>query len=345
MTVLAKRLIGAAIARRPSPVAVLLALLLAVLLSAVSVGAIDVPLLSLLSGQLDERQMTAVWFLRLPRAMLSVFVGAALAVSGAAMQGMFRNPLADPSLIGIAAGAALAVAIAVVVGVPLAGWLGLYGLSCAAFVGGLLSCILIFYCARISGVFVASYMLLAGIAVNAFSASATGFLAYSSDDRQLHILRLWTMGGFGGAMWPSVIVCAGIVAPAVWLLLRSASDLNVLSLGDEEARYLGVNSERLQRRIVVCTAMAVGAAVAVSGIIGFVGLVVPHLVRITIGADHRALLPASALLGAVLMLAADTFARTALSPAEVPVGVLTGLVGGPFFLWLLLKRYGRKAPL
>ena len=325
--------------------ALLAVLLLVILLFAVSIGIIEVPLSALLSGRLDEQQATAVMSLRLPRVLLSAFVGAALAVSGAAMQGMFRNPLADPSLIGIASGAALAVALAIVVGVPLTGFLGLYGLSFAAFIGGLLACLLIFYCARASGSFVVTYMLLAGIAVNAFAASATGFLIYSSDDQQLRTLTFWTMGGFGNALWPSVVVCAGLIAPSVYFLLRNAREINVLLFGDEEARYLGVNSERLQRRIVVCTAVAVGAAVAVSGIIGFVGLVVPHLIRITVGSDHRLLLPASALLGAILLTMADTFARSVLTPLEVPVGVLTGLVGGPFFLWLLFKQYGRRAPL
>lgn len=342
---LTERVTATLTASRPSTLTVLAIALLIIMGLATSIGIIDVSLLALLSGQLDAQQATVVMSLRLPRVLLSACVGAALAISGAAMQGLFRNPLADPSLIGIAGGAALAVAIAIVVGVPLVGWLGLYGLSFAAFIGGLLSCILIFYCARMSGTFVISYMLLAGIAVNAFAASATGFLAYSSDDQQLRSLTFWTMGGFGNALWPSVIVCLGIIAPSIYILLRSARALNILLLGDEEAYYLGVNSAGLQRRIIVCTAMAVGASVAVSGIIGFVGLVVPHLIRITIGSDHRLLLPAAALLGAILLVSADTFARSVLSPLEVPVGVLTGLVGGPFFLWLLLQQYGRRTSL
>jgi iron complex transport system permease protein len=147
------------------------------------------------------------------------------------------------------------------------------------------------------------------------------------------------MGSLGRALWPAVIVCATIVIPATLLLIRNARELNILLLGEDEAKHLGVDSERLKRNIIVCTALSVGAAVAVSGIIGFVGLVVPHLIRLTIGPDHRLLIPASALLGALLLTIADTFARTIVSPAEIPVGILTSLIGGPFFLWLLVKQY------
>lgn len=147
------------------------------------------------------------------------------------------------------------------------------------------------------------------------------------------------MGSLGGALWPAVIVAATVVVPATFLLVRHARELNILLLGEHEARHLGVNSERLKRVIIVCTALSVGAAVAVSGIIGFVGLVVPHLIRLTIGPDHRLLIPASALLGALLLLVADTVARMVVAPAEMPVGILTSLIGGPFFLWLLLKQY------
>ena len=258
------------------------------------------------------------------------------------MQGLFRNPLADPGLIGISSGAALAVAIVIVLAGPFAGVLGLYGLSIAAFVGGLTASMLIFRFAQLTGTFSVTYMLLAGIAINALAGAGVGFLTYLSNDEQLRSLTFWTMGSLGGALWLTVAVAATVILPAIFFLFRNAQEINILLLGENEARHLGVNNERLKLVIIICTALSVGAAVAVSGIIGFIGLVVPHLMRLTIGPDHRLLLPASALFGAFLLLVADTIARTVVSPAEMPVGILTSLIGGPFFLWLLVKQYSRR---
>ena len=312
------------------------------LLMALAVGAVSIPLSALFSGRLSAQDLAVITSIRLPRVLLSAIVGAALAVSGASMQSLFRNPLADPGVIGIASGAALAVAMVIVLAGPLSGVLALYSLSLAAFTGGLVTCLLIFRFTGISGAFSATYMLLAGIAINTLSGAATGFLTYLSDDQQLRALTFWSMGSFGGALWPAVLVATTIVLPATYLLLRNARALNILLLGDEEARYLGVDSRNLQRRVILCTALSVGAAVAVSGIIGFVGLVVPHLIRLTLGPDNRFLLPASALLGALLLVLADTLARTLVAPAELPVGILTSLIGGPFFLWLLIKQFAGR---
>ena len=329
--------------RIKAPVLLLLALLLFVAaVIAASVGAVSIPLGNLLFSDLSESQEAVLSSIRLPRVMLAVIVGASLAVSGAAMQGLFRNPLADPGLIGISSGAALAVAIVIVLAGPITGALGLYSLSIAAFIGGFITCLLIFRFARLTGTFSVTYMLLAGIAINALAGAGTGFLTYISNDEQLRSLTFWTMGSLGGALWPAVIVAATVVIPATILLIKNAQKLNILLLGEQEAQHLGVDSEKLKYVIIICTALSVGAAVAVSGIIGFVGLVVPHLIRLTIGPDHRLLIPASALLGAILLLVADTFARTIVSPAEMPVGILTSLIGGPFFLWLLIKQYAGR---
>ena len=329
--------------RSKTPVLLLLSgLLCAVLIAAASIGPVPIPVLSLFGGNLSEQQAVVLSSIRLPRVLLAAVVGASLAVSGAALQGLVRNPLADPSLIGISSCAALAVAVMIVLVGPLTGALGLYGLSTAAFIGGLAACLLVFRVARLTGTFSVTYMLLAGIAINALAGAGTGFLTYLSNDQQLRSLTFWTMGSLGGALWPAIIVVATVILPATFLLVRNAGKLNVLLLGEHEARYLGVDSERLKRVVIVCTALSVGAAVAVSGIIGFVGLVVPHLIRLTIGPDHRLLIPASALLGAILLLAADTFSRTLVSPAEMPVGILTSLIGGPFFLWLLIKQYAGR---
>ena len=187
-----------------------------------------------------------------------------------------------------------------------------------------------------------TYMLLAGIAITALTGSGIGFLTYISTDQQLRALSFWTMGSVGGALWPAVGVAATVIFPASLVLVHNAQKLNILLLGEEEATHLGVETDKLKRLIIVCTALSVGVAVAVSGLIGFVGLVVPHLIRLSIGPDHRLLLPASALLGAALLLIADSLARTIVTPAEMPVGILTSLIGGPFFLWLLVKQYSGR---
>lgn len=323
----------------------LLLLLIVLLITAAAaalIGAFPIPALSLLQANLTPQEQAVLHSIRLPRVLLAVIVGAALAVSGAALQGLFRNPLADPGLIGISSGAALAVALMIVSIGPLPGILGLYGLSIAAFMGGLLTSIVIFRFAGLTGASSVTYILLAGIAINALASAGTGFLAYLSDDQELRSLTFWTMGSLGGALWPGVLICASLVIPATFVLYRNAQRLNILLLGESEARHLGVDSERLKRNIIICTAISVGAAVAVSGIIGFVGLVIPHLIRLTLGPDHRLLIPASALLGAIILIIADTVSRTLLAPAEIPVGIFTSLIGGPFFLWLLLKQYSGR---
>lgn len=307
------------------------------LVGAVAFGTFPVSFAALLAGDLSQQQVVTA--IRLPRVLLGAVVGAALAVSGAALQGLFRNPLADPGLVGISAGAALAVGFAIVFMEPFLHVLGLYGLSIAAFAGGLLTCLVIFRFAKVAGVFSVTHMLLAGIAINAIAAAGIGVLTYLSDDQQLRTLIFWTMGNLGGAFWSPLLVATTIVVPAILALIKNAAKLNLLLLGEEEAVNLGVNAERLKLIVIFCSALAVGAAVAAAGIIGFVGLVVPHLIRLTLGPDNRLLIPAGALLGATLLVVADGFARTIVSPAEMPVGILTSLIGGPFFLWLLMKQY------
>lgn len=323
---------------KTSAILLLAIVLVITLIIAISIGATSIPVLSIINGELSESQLNVLSVIRLPRVLLACVVGAALAVSGAAMQGLFRNPLADPGLIGISSGAALAVAATIVIIGPVTGLFGLYGISVAAFIGGSATALLIFQFAHITGTFSVTYMLLAGIAINALAGAGTGLLTYLSSDEQLRTLTFWTMGSLGGALWPAVIVVMTVIVPSTLLLIKHAKQLNLLLLGEQEAHYLGVNTQRLKMIVIVTTALSVGAAVAVSGIIGFVGLVVPHLIRLSIGPDHRLLIPASALLGAILLVIADTIARTVVAPAEMPVGIITSLIGGPFFLWLLLNN-------
>ncbi len=344
MTTLTKQALFASrwLNHKSSWLLLLLCVLLIAMVIAMSIGAVSIPILSLLQGNITEQQAAVLSSIRIPRVCIAAIVGAALAISGAAMQGLFRNPLADPGLIGIASGAALAVALMIVLMGPFEGVWNLYALSVAAFVGGLITCWVIFHFAQLTGTFSVTYMLLAGIAINALTNSGTGFLMYISNDQQLRSLTFWTMGSLGGALWPAVLVACTIVIPCTLVLIRNARELNIMLLGENEARHLGVNSERLKRTIIICTALTVGVAVAVSGIIGFLGLIVPHLVRLLIGPDHRLLIPASAIFGAALLVTADTFARTVVNPAEMPVGILTSLIGGPFFLWLLYKQYAGR---
>lgn len=304
---------------------------------AANIGAMPITLSELMTSS-SESLLWQVWLnIRLPRVLLAVLVGIALALSGAAMQGLFRNPLADPGLLGVSSGAALGVGLSVVVPVALPAVIALYWPMLAAFIGGV-AIMLLLFSLSISATSPLSRLLLAGIAINALCGAATGVLSWISNDQQLRQLSLWGMGSLGQAQWSSVAGVASLVLPCAWWLQRLARQLNLLQLGDEEAHYLGVDVRRTRRQVVILSAVLVAAAVAVSGIIGFVGLVMPHLIRITLGADHRWLLPGSALGGALLLLLADTLARTMVAPAEMPVGLLTSLVGGPWFLWLILRH-------
>lgn len=288
----------------------------------------------------SDSSLWQIWFsIRLPRVLLAVIVGGALALSGCVMQGLFRNPLADPGLLGINSGAALAVALSIVMSFSLPGVLTLYLPLLAAFIGSMAVTLIIFLLSR-QGVSGLSRLLLVGIAINALCGAAVGVLSWMSNDQQLRQLSLWGMGSLGQAQWPTVLVCASVVLPCMVLVQRLARRLNLLQLGEEEAHYLGVDVPRTQRYLLVLSALLVAAAVAVSGVIGFIGLVMPHLMRYCLGGDHRWLLPSSLLSGAILLLLADTLARTLVAPAEMPVGLLTSLIGGPWFLWLILRRRG-----
>lgn len=287
-------------------------------------------------------EITAVREIRLPRVVLALLIGAALAQAGAAMQGIFRNPLAEPGLAGVSAGAALAAVTLIVLGSPLGlggaaqAWL----LPLATFAGGALAAYLVARLAQVDGSTRIATLLLAGLALNAIATAGIGLLAHLADDLALRSLSFWMFGSLGRAGWTEIAIGAPLLLLALVLIPRDARALNALLLGEAEAGHLGVDVEALKRRLSILIVLAAGTAVALAGMIGFIGLVVPHLVRLWAGPDHRLLLPAAALLGALLLTVADTFARLALAPAELPVGILTALVGGPFFLVLLLRYRG-----
>ncbi|HCU2312297.1 TPA: iron ABC transporter permease [Klebsiella aerogenes] len=311
-------------------------LLVALTLYATTLGAMRLPLINLLPS--GDEILRHIWLtIRLPRVLLALLVGAALALSGCVMQGLFRNPLADPGLLGISSGAALAVACWLVLPLSVPALLALYMPMLAAFIGSLAVMVAIFILSR-AGDGSLSRLLLVGIAINALCGALVGVLAWLSNDAQLRQLSLWGMGSLGQAEWPTLLVAASLIIPASIAVWRMASRLNLLQLGDEEAHYLGVNVRAIQRLLLLCSAVLVAAAVAISGVIGFIGLVVPHLMRMWLGADHRGLIPGSLLAGAILLLIADTLARTVAAPAEMPVGLLTSLLGAPWFLWLIFRR-------
>ncbi|RQM70680.1 iron ABC transporter permease [Aeromonas enteropelogenes] len=303
---------------------------------------------ALLVGQesgIAAHKLLIVQEIRLPRTLLCIAVGGILGLCGAVMQGLFRNPLADPGIIGVSGGAALGAALAIVLLTPLSQqWqttLGIGLLPLLAFLGGALTTTLVYLLGTREGGTSVTVMLLAGVAITALSGAVIGLLTYLADDQMLRDLSLWQMGTLAAGKPADVALALLTLATLTWLFLRDADPLNALLLGEGEARHLGVDVQALKRRLILLTAAGVGVAVAVSGMIGFVGLVVPHLVRLMAGPNHVRLLPLSALLGAALLLGADMLARTLLAPAELPVGIITALLGAPFFIWLLIK--GRRA--
>ncbi|MCL7999162.1 iron ABC transporter permease [Brucella sp. 21LCYQ03] len=291
-----------------------------------------------------RRDHLIIMEIRFPRIIMGMLVGAGLAVSGAVMQGLFRNPLADPGLVGVSAGASLGAVSMIVLGgttlAPLYLFLGLYALPIAAFAGGLVTTLLLYRVATRRGRTSVATMLLAGIALGALTGAATGALIYISDDRQLRDLTFWGLGSLAGATWGKIGTAGPIIAIVLVATPFLARGLNALALGEAAAGHLGIPVQRIKNVAIVTVAAATGATVAISGGIGFVGIVVPHMLRLSIGPDHRFLLPASALLGAILLLLADAVSRTIVAPAELPIGIITAVCGAPFFLWILLRQRG-----
>jgi len=288
------------------------------------------------------RDAVVVLDIRLPRTVLAMLVGGGLAVAGAVLQGIFRNPLADPGLVGVSPGAALAAVLWIIFGSAVAGYLpgplASLGLPLAAFLGGLVTIVLLYRIATRDGRTSVVMLLFAGIALGAMAAAGTGLAVFVASDQQLREFTFWTLGSLGGASWPKVAAAAPLILVLVvgshWL----ARGLDALALGEAEAFHVGVNTERLKRVAIVLVAAGVGASVAVSGVIGFVGLVVPHLLRLSAGPSHGRLLIGCALLGGGLLIASDIVARTVVSPAELPLGVVTAILGAPYFLYLVQRN-------
>jgi iron complex transport system permease protein len=308
-----------------------------------------------LPWQWTEQQELVLWAVRIPRIVHAVLVGGALAAAGAALQGIFRNPLADPALIGVSAGASLAAAIVIVLGIgtigvsavefgmSVTGAFSVMAVPVAAFAGGLAATVLVLRVTQAAAIdgspsHGTATLLLCGIAINALAGAGVGFVTFLATDSQLRDIAFWSLGTLGGATWGVVAVTAPCLLATILLLPRHARALNLLVLGEAEATHLGIRVARVRRAVIVLAALGVGAAVASSGVIGFVGLVVPHVVRLALGPEHRSLLVLSTLLGGTLLLGADLVARTVAAPAELPIGVVTAALGAPFFLWLVVRQ-------
>jgi iron complex transport system permease protein len=327
-------------------------LLILAALAAATVGAAGISFERLLAamGVIDgdaallARDRLVLGSVRAPRIAMAISIGALLAVAGTIMQGLFRNPLADPGLVGVSAGGALAAACTIVLGDRLAAHYGVAlpfeMLPLAAFVGSLIATSILYRIATRDGRTSIATFLLAGLAIGALAMAGVGLLVFLADDRQLRDIQFWMLGSLGGATWEKAMLLAGVAATMLLAIPWIARSLDLLVLGEAEAFHMGVSVERLKRVAIVLVAAAAGSAVAFAGVIGFVGIVVPHLMRLAIGPGHRLLVPATFLFGATLLLLADTFARTIAAPAELPIGILTALVGAPFFLVLLLRKRG-----
>ncbi|WP_116644158.1 iron ABC transporter permease [Salinivibrio sp. HTSP] len=323
----------------------LLILLLAVSVTSIAVGQwqlgwlVSLQSLTPWQDQLAPHVLAIVQQVRLPRTLLCLFVGALLAVCGALMQGLFRNPLADPGIIGVSGGASLGGALGLLLlsfgSINLAFHLSV---PLFAFFGALLATLFVYRIGTTAMGTSVTVMLLAGIAISALSGAALGMINYVADNQTLRDIALWSMGSLTGASWGQIgLTGVAAVALTVFSYCR-AHQLNALLLGENEAAYLGIDIHRLKRLLIIATAAGMGISVSAAGLIGFIGLVVPHIGRLLAGPDHRMLIPLSAVLGALLLTLADIIARVIVAPAELPVGIITALMGAPFFIWLLIQQ-------
>ncbi|WP_270090570.1 FecCD family ABC transporter permease [Sphingobacterium sp. SYP-B4668] len=327
--------------------------LLITVVIALGVGAFSIPVRDVLillvqkiglmsHASIDETYSEVLFIVRFPRVLLGVLVGAALGISGAAIQGIFRNPLAEPGLIGISAGASLfavlIIAFEAVVFVGLSQLLGYYLLAFGAFVGAGLTSLLVYQLSKKKGRPRVTTMLLAGIAINAFAGALTGLVTYVADEQQLRTITFWMLGSLGGATWDNVIAVLPFILIPLVALPWFSKPLNAFALGEAQADLLGMRTDLVKRWVVILSTMAVGASVAVSGIIGFVGLLVPHTVRLLGGVEHRYVLVSSAILGALMLTLADIISRVLVAPIELPIGVITALLGTPVFLYILMTE-------
>jgi iron complex transport system permease protein len=326
-----------------------LVLITLVLLSA-SIGAYQISLKSVISilfnivglnlGEFTVAEANVLMGIRLPRILMGILIGGGLGLAGAALQGLFRNPLVEPGLIGVSSGGAFFAVVFIVFGASLTSITPLFsliGLPLFAFLGGLLVTLLVYNISSYSGKTDISVLILAGVAINALMGALIGLVLFYADDAALRNFTFWSLGDLGGSNWSKLGIAAVLILPALTFIMRLFPQLNAMALGEREAYHMGVNIQYVKYVLFLASALIVGTAVSMSGTIGFVGLVVPHLIRLGFGADHRLVLPGSFLLGAILLSAADLLARNLVRPAELPIGIITALLGAPFFIYLIVN--------
>lgn len=294
----------------------------------------------------EEQKSVVFWIIRLPRVCLAVLIGAGLGIAGASLQGLFRNPIADSTLIGVTSGASLFAVFVMMLNAKFFGMLhelaGAYTISFVAFLGAALTTFLVYQLSKATGEGGVTTLLLCGIAINAFVGAMTGLMTYLADDEQLRSITFWNLGSLGGATWTSVMAVAPFVTVSICFMPYLSKALNLLVLGESQAAGLGVNMKALKQKVIILATMGVGASVAVAGTIGFVGLVVPHIIRTAFGPNHRTLIIGSALAGAIVLTLADTISRTIVAPSELPIGILTALLGTPFFIYILWEQKRKR---
>lgn len=326
-------------------------------IASVSLGAVKIPVGNIWNivlykiGISDQPSFTAqqeaVFIsLRLPRLILGILIGATLSICGTAIQGLFRNPLAEPGLIGISAGATLFAVLVIVLEANYLSWLtdifGYYTLGIAAFGGATLTTFLVYKFSVQQGKTNVTTLLLIGIAINALVGAITGLLTYVANDEQLRSITFWSLGSLGGATWKSVLALLPFSLVSIVGLALCRKPLNAMALGESQAEHLGVPLQKIKKYIIILSAIGVGASVAAAGMIGFIALVVPHILRISVSSNHYFVLPASALLGASVLVLSDLIARTLAAPSELPIGILTALIGVPIFIYIVVRTNKRK---
>jgi iron complex transport system permease protein len=326
--------------------------LLVVFLFSLSIGQVYIPVNEIIvillkklglftSVETDPVRETVLLSIRLPRLVMTTLIGSALGVSGAALQGLFRNPLVEPGLIGVTSGSSLAVVVVIVFGAALGLDRNSTGMSVLmpafAFCGALLATLLVMRIGTYIGPSGIAMLILSGVAVNAMCGALMGLTIFYADENQLHMFTFWTLGDLGGASWSSLAVATPLLLTGSFFLLRYTSALNAFALGESEAFHMGVDVDKVKKSIILLAALAVGTSVSLAGAIGFVGLVVPHLIRVTFHSDNRLVMPASAVGGPLLLILSDIIARTVFAPTELPIGVMTALIGAPFFIFLLIR--------
>ena len=345
----------------PSPMGkmvwILSLLLLACVIFSACTGAISISLTELghiivnqlgiaTDAHVEEQKSIVFRIIRLPRVCLAVLVGAGLGIAGASLQGLFRNPVADSTLIGVSSGASLFAVFVIMLNARYFGMLnemaGAYAISFVSFVGAAVTTFVVYQLSKVTGEGGVTTILLCGIAINAFVGAITGLMTYLATDDQLRSITFWNLGSLGGASWTSVMAVAPFVGISVIFMPYLSKALNLLVLGESQAASLGVNMNVLKRQVIILATLGVGASVAVAGTIGFVGLIVPHIIRTVFGPNHRTLLVGSAIGGAIILTLADTISRTIVAPSELPIGILTALFGTPFFLYILWEQKRKR---